>query len=112
MMGKRSALTRSAWPADKIDATSSSPSCHGVPSDQARYRLWLTDAYYSGISSYVQALRAAAHDPALRPDLDGSELSGRRRALGRSALRRSDGSTPGAANDASPPERRFCGNTA
>src|SRR5690606_25589235 len=29
---------------------------------KARYRLWLTDAYYSGISSYVQALRAAAHD--------------------------------------------------
>jgi cardiolipin synthase len=28
----------------------------------ARRRLWLTDAYYSGISSYVQALRAAARD--------------------------------------------------
>jgi cardiolipin synthase len=28
----------------------------------ARERLWLTDAYYSGISSYVQALRAAARD--------------------------------------------------
>ncbi len=28
----------------------------------ARRRLWLTDAYYSGISSYVQALRAAALD--------------------------------------------------
>jgi cardiolipin synthase len=28
----------------------------------ARSRLWLTDAYYSGISSYVQALRAAAKD--------------------------------------------------
>ena len=28
----------------------------------ARERLWLTDAYYSGISSYVQALRAAAKD--------------------------------------------------
>jgi len=28
----------------------------------ARRRLWLTDAYYSGISSYVQALRAAAND--------------------------------------------------
>lgn len=28
----------------------------------ARRRLWLTDAYYSGISSYVQALRAAAMD--------------------------------------------------
>jgi cardiolipin synthase len=28
----------------------------------ARNRLWLTDAYYSGISSYVQALRAAAKD--------------------------------------------------
>jgi cardiolipin synthase len=28
----------------------------------ARERLWLTDAYYSGISSYVQALRAAAQD--------------------------------------------------
>lgn len=28
----------------------------------ARKRLWLTDAYYSGISSYVQALRAAAKD--------------------------------------------------
>jgi cardiolipin synthase A/B len=28
----------------------------------ARTRLWLTDAYYSGISSYVQALRAAAKD--------------------------------------------------
>jgi cardiolipin synthase A/B len=28
----------------------------------ARSRLWLTDAYYSGISSYVQALRAAAND--------------------------------------------------
>jgi cardiolipin synthase len=28
----------------------------------ARSRLWLTDAYYSGISSYVQALRAAAED--------------------------------------------------
>jgi cardiolipin synthase len=28
----------------------------------ARQRLWLTDAYYSGISSYVQALRAAAKD--------------------------------------------------
>ena len=28
----------------------------------ARSRLWLTDAYYSGISSYVQALRAAARD--------------------------------------------------
>jgi cardiolipin synthase len=28
----------------------------------ARHRLWLTDAYYSGISSYVEALRAAARD--------------------------------------------------
>lgn len=28
----------------------------------ARNRLWLTDAYYSGISWYVQALRAAAKD--------------------------------------------------
>jgi cardiolipin synthase len=28
----------------------------------ARKRLWLADAYYSGISSYVQALRAAALD--------------------------------------------------
>src|SRR5688572_8421990 len=28
----------------------------------ARSRLWLTDAYYSGISSYVQALRAGAKD--------------------------------------------------
>jgi cardiolipin synthase len=28
----------------------------------ARRRLWLTDAYYSGISTYVQALRAAAAD--------------------------------------------------
>jgi cardiolipin synthase A/B len=28
----------------------------------ARRRLWLTDAYYSGISPYVQALRAAAKD--------------------------------------------------
>src|SRR5690606_28874704 len=28
----------------------------------ARKSLWLTDAYYSGISSYVQALRAAAKD--------------------------------------------------
>ena len=28
----------------------------------ARNRLWLTDAYYSGVSSYVQALRAAAQD--------------------------------------------------
>jgi cardiolipin synthase len=28
----------------------------------ARHRLWLTDAYYSGITSYVQALRAAAND--------------------------------------------------
>lgn len=28
----------------------------------ARSRLWLTDAYYTGISSYVQALRAAAKD--------------------------------------------------
>jgi cardiolipin synthase len=28
----------------------------------ARSRLWLTDAYYSGMSSYVQALRAAAKD--------------------------------------------------
>lgn len=28
----------------------------------ARQRLWLSDAYYSGISSYVQALRAAALD--------------------------------------------------
>lgn len=28
----------------------------------ARERLWLTDAYYSGLSSYVQALRAAAKD--------------------------------------------------
>ena len=28
----------------------------------ARNRLWLTDAYYSGTSSYVQALRAAAKD--------------------------------------------------
>ena len=28
----------------------------------ARKRLWLTDAYYSGLSSYVQALRAAAKD--------------------------------------------------
>jgi cardiolipin synthase len=28
----------------------------------ARERLWLTDAYYSGLSSYVQALRAAARD--------------------------------------------------
>ena len=28
----------------------------------ARQRLWLTDAYYAGTSSYVQALRAAARD--------------------------------------------------
>jgi cardiolipin synthase len=28
----------------------------------ARHRLWLTDAYYNGISSYVQALTAAAKD--------------------------------------------------
>jgi len=28
----------------------------------ARKRLWLTDAYYAGMSSYVQALRAAAKD--------------------------------------------------
>jgi cardiolipin synthase len=28
----------------------------------ARKRLWLTDAYYAGISSYVNALRAAAQD--------------------------------------------------
>lgn len=28
----------------------------------ARNRLWLTDAYYSGITSYVQALRASAKD--------------------------------------------------
>jgi cardiolipin synthase len=28
----------------------------------ARRRLWLTDAYYSGLSSYVQALRGAAKD--------------------------------------------------
>ncbi len=28
----------------------------------ARERLWLTDAYYSGVTSYVQALRAAAQD--------------------------------------------------
>jgi cardiolipin synthase A/B len=28
----------------------------------ARQRLWLTDAYYAGTSTYVQALRAAAHD--------------------------------------------------
>jgi cardiolipin synthase len=28
----------------------------------ARNRLWLTDAYYSGISSYVQALMSAARD--------------------------------------------------
>ncbi len=28
----------------------------------ARKRLWLTDAYYAGTSSYVQALRAAARD--------------------------------------------------
>jgi cardiolipin synthase A/B len=28
----------------------------------ARKRLWLTDAYYAGTSTYVQALRAAAHD--------------------------------------------------
>lgn len=28
----------------------------------ARNRLWLTDAYYNGLSSYVQALRAAATD--------------------------------------------------
>jgi cardiolipin synthase len=28
----------------------------------AHERLWLTDAYYSGISSYVQALRSAAQD--------------------------------------------------
>ncbi len=28
----------------------------------ARERLWLTDAYYSGLSSYVQALSAAARD--------------------------------------------------
>jgi cardiolipin synthase len=28
----------------------------------ARRRLWLTDAYYSGLSSYVQALRGAAQD--------------------------------------------------
>jgi cardiolipin synthase len=28
----------------------------------ARKRLWLTDAYYSGISSYVQALTSAARD--------------------------------------------------
>ena len=28
----------------------------------ARQRLWISDAYYSGISSYVQALRAAAAD--------------------------------------------------
>jgi cardiolipin synthase len=28
----------------------------------ARKRLWLADAYYAGTTSYVQALRAAAHD--------------------------------------------------
>src|ERR1700674_742133 len=28
----------------------------------ARRRLWLTDAYFAGTSSYVQALRAAAKD--------------------------------------------------
>ncbi len=28
----------------------------------ARKRLWLTDAYYAGMSSYVQAIRAAARD--------------------------------------------------
>jgi len=28
----------------------------------ARHRLWLTDAYYAGTASYVQALRAAARD--------------------------------------------------
>jgi len=28
----------------------------------ARTRLWITDAYFAGIPSYVQALRAAAHD--------------------------------------------------
>src|SRR5438105_6878545 len=28
----------------------------------ARERLWLTDAYYAGMTSYVQALRAAARD--------------------------------------------------
>lgn len=28
----------------------------------SRNRLWLTDAYYSGISTYVQALKAAAQD--------------------------------------------------
>jgi cardiolipin synthase len=28
----------------------------------ARERLWLTDAYYAGTPSYVQALRAASHD--------------------------------------------------
>ncbi len=28
----------------------------------AKHRLWLTDAYYAGTSSYVQALRAAARD--------------------------------------------------
>jgi len=28
----------------------------------ARHRLWLTDAYYAGTTSYVQALRAAARD--------------------------------------------------
>jgi cardiolipin synthase len=28
----------------------------------ASSRLWLTDAYYAGTTSYVQALRAAAHD--------------------------------------------------
>lgn len=28
----------------------------------ARSRLWITDAYYAGTPSYIQALRAAAHD--------------------------------------------------
>lgn len=28
----------------------------------ARHRLWLTDAYYSGVTPYVQALRSAARD--------------------------------------------------
>jgi cardiolipin synthase len=47
---------------------SSEPSTTGmlrldqVVAGLARKRLWLSDAYYSGISSYVQALRAAALD--------------------------------------------------
>ncbi len=63
---KRNALARAGNMSLRIVA--SVPATAGMMrSDQlvaalARHRLWLTDAYYAGTTSYVQALRSAAMD--------------------------------------------------